>query len=150
MPSRVIISKLVTSPPVSSCAMPRSSSAATADGRVRAGDGVATLRIGPATPLRIVDVILTGVHEVGASHHELLRAFATDATLDKSGCRRLAMMAQDGLARSIRPVHTPQDGDTVFAIARLCAGRMVNHITAKFRRDAKTTLKMLSGVFFSP
>jgi L-aminopeptidase/D-esterase-like protein len=26
-------------------------------------------------------------------------------------------MAQDGLARSIRPVHTPQDGDTVFAIA---------------------------------
>ena len=27
------------------------------------------------------------------------------------------MMAQDGLARSIRPVHTPQDGDTVFAVA---------------------------------
>jgi len=27
------------------------------------------------------------------------------------------VMAQDGLARSIRPVHTPQDGDTVFAIA---------------------------------
>jgi L-aminopeptidase/D-esterase-like protein len=26
-------------------------------------------------------------------------------------------MAQDGLARAIRPVHTPQDGDTVFAIA---------------------------------
>jgi S-adenosylmethionine:tRNA ribosyltransferase-isomerase len=57
-------------------------SAATPDGRVRAGDGVATLRIGPATPLRIVDVILTGVHEVGTSHHELLRAFATDATLE--------------------------------------------------------------------
>ena len=58
-------------------------SAATPDGRVRAGDGVATLRIGPATPLRIVDVILTGVHEVGTSHHELLRAFATDATLER-------------------------------------------------------------------
>jgi S-adenosylmethionine:tRNA ribosyltransferase-isomerase len=58
-------------------------SAATPDARVRAGDGVATLRIGSATPLRIVDVILTGVHEVGTSHHDLLRAFATDATLER-------------------------------------------------------------------
>ena len=42
---------------------------------------------------------------------------ATNARLDKASARRLAVMAQDGLARSIRPVHTPQDGDTVFAIA---------------------------------
>jgi L-aminopeptidase/D-esterase-like protein len=42
---------------------------------------------------------------------------ATDASLDKSGCRRLAIMAQDGLARAIRPVHTPFDGDTVFALS---------------------------------
>ena len=42
---------------------------------------------------------------------------ATDAALDKAGCRRLAIMAQDGLARAIRPVHTPFDGDTVFALA---------------------------------
>lgn len=42
---------------------------------------------------------------------------ATNARLDKGSARRLAVMAQDGLARSIRPVHTPQDGDTVFAIA---------------------------------
>ena len=42
---------------------------------------------------------------------------ATNARLDKASAKRLAMMAQDGLARSIRPVHTPQDGDTVFAIA---------------------------------
>jgi L-aminopeptidase/D-esterase-like protein len=39
---------------------------------------------------------------------------ATNARLDKASARRLA---QDGLARSIRPVHTPQDGDTVFAVA---------------------------------
>ena len=39
---------------------------------------------------------------------------ATDAPLDRSGCRRLAIMAQDGLARAIRPAHTPFDGDTVF------------------------------------
>ncbi|MBV8192360.1 MAG: P1 family peptidase [Alphaproteobacteria bacterium] len=42
---------------------------------------------------------------------------ATNARLDKASARRLAVMAQDGLARSIRPVHTPQDGDTVFAVA---------------------------------
>ena len=42
---------------------------------------------------------------------------ATNARLDKASAERLAMMAQDGLARAIRPVHTPQDGDTVFAIA---------------------------------
>jgi L-aminopeptidase/D-esterase-like protein len=42
---------------------------------------------------------------------------ATNARLDKAGCRRLAVMAQDGLARAIRPVHTPQDGDSVFALA---------------------------------
>ena len=42
---------------------------------------------------------------------------ATNARLDKASARRLAVMAQDGLARSIRPVHTPHDGDTVFALA---------------------------------
>jgi L-aminopeptidase/D-esterase-like protein len=30
---------------------------------------------------------------------------------------RLAIMAQDGLARAIRPVHTPFDGDTIFVLA---------------------------------
>lgn len=42
---------------------------------------------------------------------------ATDATLTKPQVRRLAIMAQDGLARAIRPVHTPLDGDIVFAAA---------------------------------
>ncbi|HZU91534.1 MAG TPA: P1 family peptidase, partial [Stellaceae bacterium] len=46
-----------------------------------------------------------------------LAVVATDAALDKGGCRRLAIMAQDGLARAIRPAHTPFDGDTVFALA---------------------------------
>jgi S-adenosylmethionine:tRNA ribosyltransferase-isomerase len=58
-------------------------SAATVDGRVRAGGGLATMRIGSTTPPRIVDVILTGVHEVGTSHHDLIRAFTTDVTLER-------------------------------------------------------------------
>ncbi len=42
---------------------------------------------------------------------------ATDATLSPAACRRLAIAAQDALARTIRPSHTPLDGDTVFALA---------------------------------
>jgi D-aminopeptidase len=42
---------------------------------------------------------------------------ATDAALTKAQARRLAVTAQDGLSRAIRPVHTPLDGDTVFAAA---------------------------------
>lgn len=42
---------------------------------------------------------------------------ATDARLDKSACTRLATVAHDALALAIRPVHTPFDGDTVFALS---------------------------------
>lgn len=42
---------------------------------------------------------------------------ATDATLSKSECRKVAQMAQDGLARTIKPIHTPYDGDVIFAAA---------------------------------
>jgi L-aminopeptidase/D-esterase-like protein len=42
---------------------------------------------------------------------------ATDAALSPSSCRRIAIAAHDGLARTIRPSHTPLDGDTVFALA---------------------------------
>ncbi len=42
---------------------------------------------------------------------------ATNATLDKGWCNRMAQMAHDGLARCIQPAHTPFDGDTLFALA---------------------------------
>jgi L-aminopeptidase/D-esterase-like protein len=42
---------------------------------------------------------------------------ATDALLSPAGCRRVAVAAQDGLARTLRPAHTPLDGDAVFALA---------------------------------
>jgi D-aminopeptidase len=42
---------------------------------------------------------------------------ACDAALTKAQAKRLAVMAQVGLARAIRPVHTPLDGDVVFAAA---------------------------------
>jgi L-aminopeptidase/D-esterase-like protein len=42
---------------------------------------------------------------------------ATDAALTPAQARRIAVMAQDGLARAIRPIHTPFDGDVVFALS---------------------------------
>lgn len=42
---------------------------------------------------------------------------ATNVKLSKTGANKVAQMAQDGLARAIRPVHTSMDGDTVFALA---------------------------------
>jgi L-aminopeptidase/D-esterase-like protein len=48
---------------------------------------------------------------------------ATDAQLSKAQCQKLASMAHNGLARSIDPVHTMADGDTLFALATGASGR---------------------------
>jgi S-adenosylmethionine:tRNA ribosyltransferase-isomerase len=56
-------------------------SAAVTDGMVRTGHGVARGRIGPKTRLRVIDTVLTGMHEPGESHFELLRAFADEPVL---------------------------------------------------------------------
>ena len=58
-------------------------SAASADGTVRIGEGRANGRIARGAPLRVVDAILTGVHQPGESHYELLGAFADDQVLDR-------------------------------------------------------------------
>jgi L-aminopeptidase/D-esterase-like protein len=47
----------------------------------------------------------------------VIGVIATNAILTKAQATRVAQMAQDGLARAIRPAHTPFDGDTIFALA---------------------------------
>ncbi|MFI4936231.1 MAG: P1 family peptidase, partial [Caulobacterales bacterium] len=42
---------------------------------------------------------------------------ATDLALTPAEARRVAMMAQDGMARALRPIHTPFDGDVVFVLS---------------------------------
>lgn len=54
---------------------------------------------------------------LSAGEHTTLGVVATDARLTKAETTKLAQMAQDALPRTIRPVHTPLDGDTVFAIS---------------------------------
>jgi S-adenosylmethionine:tRNA ribosyltransferase-isomerase len=62
----------------------RALESAAADGELRAGAGVATLRVGRAHRLRVVDGILTGMHETGTSHFDLLEAFAPRPLLEEA------------------------------------------------------------------
>jgi S-adenosylmethionine:tRNA ribosyltransferase-isomerase len=57
--------------------------AAACDGVVRAGRAAATQRLDASSRLSVLDAVLTGVHEPGTSHYDLLRAFTDDATLDR-------------------------------------------------------------------
>ena len=57
--------------------------AARLPGWVLPGHGVATQRITSLTHLRVVDTIVSGLHEAGSSHYELLRAFQDDQTLQE-------------------------------------------------------------------
>lgn len=52
-----------------------------------------------------------------AAPNTTLAVVATDARLTKAEATKVAQMAQDALARTIRPIHTPFDGDTVFVLA---------------------------------
>lgn len=53
----------------------------------------------------------------GVRENTTIALVATDASLTKAEAKRLALSAHDGLARGLRPGHTPMDGDTVFAAA---------------------------------
>lgn len=96
--------------------------AAGPDGRVHAGSGLADQRIGPETPLRIVDAILSGVHEPGTSHYQLLRAFTDDTTLD---LMLEAMAAHDFRAHEF--------GDSVF---------IESHVTRRPERLRPTSRRL--------
>ena len=84
--------------------------ARSADGKTLA-DAVATLLAG-GLPERALAGMATTIGVI-----------ATDAQLTKAQANKLATMAHDGLARTIRPVHTMTDGDTLFALATGGSGR---------------------------
>src|SRR5690606_15738154 len=73
---------------------------------------------GQAPPATAIDVAMDmdGKRAIPGAN-TTIGIVATDADLTQPEARRLALMAHDGFARAIRPVHTPFDGDTIFAIA---------------------------------
>jgi len=84
--------------------------AAHPDGSVRPGAGLATQRIGRASRIRVVDVLLSGTHEPGTSHYELLRAF-----VDEDALRRMDEELNAGGYR------THEFGDSVFVERMGCS-----------------------------
>ena len=72
---------------------------------------------GRAWPTSFSEQALRPVIKGAANQSTTLVVVATDAALSKTQAKRLAVMAQSGLSRAIYPVHTPLDGDVVFAAA---------------------------------
>ena len=64
-----------------------------------------------------ISAILDAPEESRAYRHTTLGVIATNGQLDRPQAQRVAVMAQDGIARAIRPAHTPFDGDIIFVLA---------------------------------
>jgi L-aminopeptidase/D-esterase-like protein len=86
-----------------------------------------------------------------AARNTTLACVATDAVLTPAQAKRFAVMAQDGLARAIRPVHAPFDGDVVFALStgRAPLGETADLTLARLGALAADTLAraVARGVF---
>jgi L-aminopeptidase/D-esterase-like protein len=64
-----------------------------------------------------VQLLLQGIPPAPNFEHTTIGCIITTARLDTAACTRVASMAHDGLARTIRPAHTQLDGDTLFALS---------------------------------
>ena len=71
---------------------------------------------------------------------------ATDAVLTKPQAYRLAQVAHDGLARSIRPVHTPMDGDTLFALGTGSSGQAADMMLLSTLAAEVTAMAVVNAV----
>jgi L-aminopeptidase/D-esterase-like protein len=89
-----------------------------------------------------------------AGQNTSIGVVATNVVLTKAEATKVAQMAHDGLARSIRPVHTPWDGDTLFALsagaitidqASVVVGALAAETVARAVVRAVTTARALPG-----
>jgi L-aminopeptidase/D-esterase-like protein len=73
--------------------------------------------LGPAPNIVVGEEWGLAKVDPGARANTTIACVATDMALDPDEMKRVAIMAQDGLPRAIRPVHSPFDGDVVFALS---------------------------------
>jgi len=74
--------------------------------------------MGGQKPPQAIDLAAeAGAEGAMPGENTTIGVIATNARLDKAQARRVAIMAHDGYARALRPVHTPFDGDTIFCLA---------------------------------
>ena len=83
------------------------------------------------TLLNTRDALLAGAEPrpVLAGSNTTIGVVATDAQITKAQAHRLAVVAHDGLARAINPVHTMSDGDSLFALGTAQAGKSLGMMT---------------------
>jgi len=79
--------------------------------------GARDLALGQMTDIRRALLAGESLQRPVPGTHTTIGVVGTNARLDKAQARRLALCGHDGLARCIQPVHTPFDGDTLFAMA---------------------------------
>jgi L-aminopeptidase/D-esterase-like protein len=70
-----------------------------------------------ANTLTVLQDMATRQLSFGPRQNTVIGVVATNARFNKEQINKVAQMAQDGLARSIRPAHTMVDGDTIFALS---------------------------------
>jgi L-aminopeptidase/D-esterase-like protein len=87
---------------------------------------------------------LMGLGRLQAGANTTLGVVACNADLTTVECTRVAMMAQDGIARAVRPAHTPFDGDTIFALASGAIQLPGNHRAAHVGRIGSAAADCLS------
>lgn len=94
------------------------------------------------------EAILAGVlpQPVLAGTNTTIGVIATDAILTKTQAQRLALVAHDGLARAINPVHSPSDGDTLFALGTGQAGRSASMLVLGTMAAEVTTRAVIRAV----
>lgn len=88
--------------------------------------------------------VSTGMLSTGGN--TTIGVIATDAVLNKSQAHRLAQMGHNGLARTIRPVHTPWDGDTLFALGTGQSGVAADMMLLSTLASEVTALAVLHAV----
>jgi L-aminopeptidase/D-esterase-like protein len=81
-----------------------------------------------------------------AGSNTTIGVVATDAVLTKPQAHRLAQVAHDGLARSIRPVHTPMDGDTLFALGTGTSGQAADMMLLSALAAEVTAMAVVNAV----
>lgn len=68
--------------------------------------------------LNTYDLMKKGVNTGGFNiDNTTIGAVVTNAKLSKAECKKISQMAHNGFAKSIFPIHTPHDGDTIFTLA---------------------------------
>ena len=98
--------------------------------------------------LDIVKAQLNGhsISKPQAGSNTTIGVVATDAVLTKPQAHRLAQVAHDGLARSIRPVHTPMDGDTLFALGTGTSGKAADMMLLSTLAAEVTAMAVVNAV----